>query len=297
MHVYFVQLYMGAKPHTDLTKRVRLWYADAVKGSENMKRAKIFLCAALAAVLLFYAGCGKEQADDAPKPWAATSGAAKAVQSTTETTRSPELSTMAVLETDGASITLPMGVTAADIAQLEAMLWPHFFYVDYNSADASVQDAMEYITDGSVPWGLPRIYDTLDPGAVHGTYEQLSVLTDPDPRELFPDAYYKVDAAVVDFLLQDVLHCTPDSRVRTDAFYAEGAYYYFRCLATGVQPTEAHVRACQTLENGHYRITAELMSAAPDSEPVHEKSAFLEVSIVRTGTLRHWTIYSVETFE
>ncbi|MDD6061258.1 MAG: hypothetical protein PUB99_01425 [Oscillospiraceae bacterium] len=262
-----------------------------------MKRAKIFLCAALAVILLFYAGCGKRQTEEEPRPWAVSSTNAKPTETPTETTRSAELPTMETLETDGTSITLPMGVSAADIAQLEAMLWPHFFYVDYDSTDADVQDAMEYITDGSVPWGLQRVYDTLDPDASHGTYEQLSVETDPDPRSLFPDTYYKVDAAVVDFLLEDVLHCTPDSRVRTDAFYAEGDYYYFRCLATGVQPTEAHVRACQTLENGHYRITAELMTADPDSEPSHLKSAFLEVSIARTGALRHWTVYNVETFE
>lgn len=263
----------------------------------GMKRAKYFLCMTLALILLLYAGCGKQQSEDTPKPWAVTSGMTKETVAPTETTHSVELPTMETLETDGASITLPMGVTAADIATLEEMLWSRFFYVDYDSTQADVESAMAYITDGYAPWGLQRIYDVLDPEATHGTYEQLSVETDPDPRGLFPETYYKADAAVAEFLLEDVLHCTPNRHVRTESFYADGEFYYFGCLPTGLTPTETHVRACQTLENGHYRITAELMSQTPDGEPTHEKSAFLEVSIVRTGTLRHWTVYSVETFE
>lgn len=262
-----------------------------------MKRAKYFLCVTLAMTLLFYVGCGKQSAENEPKPWAVTDGVTKVVKATTETTHSAELPTMEVLDTDGASITLPMGVTAADIATLETMLWARFFYVDYDSTRADVESAMAYITDGYAPWGLQRIYDVLDPEATHGTYEQLSVETDPDPRGLFPDTYYKVDAAVIDFLLDGVLHCAPNRHVRTDNFYAEGEFYYLGCLPTGLTPTETHIRACQTLDNGHYRITAELMSQTPDGEPVHEKSAFLEVSIAQTGALRHWTVYSVETFE
>ena len=260
-----------------------------------MKTWKCALCLAAAFTLL--AGCTKEVVDDGPKPWAASSTSAVQDVPETEFTHEEELETVEALTLDASAITLPQAVSAADIEQLEQTLWMQMFYADYDCTNAETIDAMQFVTDGSVPWGLWYLYDASDPLHQHGEYEKLSVVDNPDPRGEIPDEYYKVDAAVVDFLMTDVLHGKADPDAAGDGWYRDGDFWYFRCLATGMEGYSVQVHACQTLENGHYRITAELLNADYDAEPEHERSAFLETDIEEKDGLRYWTIYNIETFE
>ena len=156
-----------------------------------MKKLCILLMACLLCVLP--AGCAKEKpADDGPKPWAAPTGATSAAETTEAWTKQEEMETLAALENDGASITLPEGVTAADIEQAEQAFWMAFFYTPLEpSPIATAKDVLPYLTNGAVPWGLLYLYDTFDPAHTHGAYEKLSVADEPDPQALFPDESQK----------------------------------------------------------------------------------------------------------
>lgn len=263
---------------------------------EMKKICILFILAMLAAVLT---ACGtKQAADDGPRPWAAPSTKEAAAETQTEWTKSEELPTLAALEADEIGITLPQGVTAADIRQLEHALWMQFFYTPLNPDPvATAQDVLPYLTNGTVPWGILYMYDTFDPAHVHGGYEKLSVADAPDPRGLFPDAYYKVDQTVLQFLFGDVFGVRPDWTFSTDAWYFEDGFGYFTCLPTGLEAYETHVRACQTIGENRYRITAELQIAEGEDEFSHAASAFVEVSLAEKDGLRYWTIARVEPFE
>lgn len=266
-----------------------------------MKYTKAALCLLLCGILLCYAGCGQQEPvvdEREDRPWATAGETAQRKIPEEEYTHSEELVTLETLITDDSTITLPLGVTADDITKLESILWEPFFYADYNNESDSMEEAMRYIGDYARPLGLMEIYDKLDPEHTHGEYELVSIVDEPDPMELFPDEYYKVDASVIDFLVEDVFQNVSNHRLRTDNFYCRGDYFYMNFLPSGVTPVEAHVRACQSLDNGHYRLTVEsfILDELTD-EPIHNKSAFIEAAIVQTGNLRHWTIFSVETFE
>ena len=60
---------------------------------------------------------------------------------------------------------------------------------------------------------------------------------------------------------------------------------------------ETHVRACQTLGEGHYRLTTELLIAEDEETFTHSRSAFVDVSIAEQDGLRFWKIERVEPFE
>ena len=243
-------------------------------------------------------GCFAEKTpDDGPKPWAAPSTKATTTEPTTEWTKQAEMPTLAALETDSASITLPQGVTAADITVLEQALWMQFFYHELTASPARTQDVLPYLTNGAVPWGLFYLYDAFDPQHTHGEYEQLFVVDAPDPLSQFPDAYYKVDETVLRFLLADVFHVQPDLTVADEGFYFRDGFGYFNCLPTGLEGYETHIRACQTLPEGRLRITAELMIAEDVDSFAHARSAFLEGSIIEKDNLRFWQIDRVEPFE
>ena len=259
------------------------------------------LCILFLAVLLFVlpAGCaGKQETDDGPKPWAAPSGAVTVAETTEEWTKQEEMSTLAALENDGASITLPQGVTPADIEQAEKAFWMAFFYTPLEpSPIAAAQDVLPYLTNGAVPWGLLYLYDTFDPAHTHGAYEKLSVETQPDPRGMFPDEYYKADESVLFFLFSDVFGARPDWTFAAEGYYVEDGFGYFTCLPTGIEGFETHVRACQTLSEGHYRLTLELLIAEDETSFTHARSSFVDASIVETDDLRYWKIERVEPFE
>lgn len=260
------------------------------------KTAIVFL---IALFTLLPAGCMREeQTDDGPKPWAAPSGATAKVETTAERTTQEEMPTLAEFTTDESSITLPAGVTAADVAQAEQALWMAFFYTPLEpSPIATAQDVLPYLTNGAVPWGLLYLYDTFDPAHTHGAYEKLSVADKPDPRELFPDEYYKVDESVLLFLFGDVFGVRPDLTFSAEGYYAEDGYGYFTCLPTGIEGFRTVVRACQTLSEGQYRLTLELLIAENEEEYAHSRSSFVDAAIVDADGLRYWKIERVEPFE
>ena len=263
-----------------------------------MKKLCILFLVCLLAVLP--AGCAKEEkrVDDGPKPWAAPTGATTAAETTEEWTKQQEMETLAALENDGASITLPDGVTAADIEQAEKAFWMAFFYTPLEpSPVATAQGVLPYLTNGAVPWGLLYLYDTFDPAHTHGAYEKLSVADEPDPQALFPDEYYKVDESVLFFLFSDVFGARPDWTVSTDGYYFDDGYGYFTSLPTGIEGFETHVRACQTISEGHYRLTLELLIADNEEQYAHSRSSFIDASIVDADGLRYWRIERVEPFE
>ena len=262
-----------------------------------MKKISILIIVMVLVVLT--AGCGgKQTADDGPRPWAAPSTEQAAAETQTEWTKSEELPTLAALEADEIGITLPQGVTAADIRQLEKALWMQFFYTPLEpDGVATAQDVLPYLANSAVPWGLFYIYDTFDPAHVHGDYEKLSVVDAPDPRGLFPDEYYKVDETVLLFLYGDVFGVQPDFAFSTDGYYFEDGFGYFVCLPTGLEGYETHIRACQTIAEGQYRVTAELQIAEDEDAFSHAASAFVDVSLAEKDGLRFWTITRVEPFE
>lgn len=262
-----------------------------------MKKLYMLLLILLLAVLP--AGCAQEKpTEDGPKPWAAPSGATAAAETTEAWTKQEELSTLAALENDGSSITLPAGVTGADVEQAEKAFWMAFFYTPLEpSPVATAQDVLPYLTNGAVPWGLLYLYDTFDPAHTHGEYEKLSVADEPDPRELFPDEYYKVDESVLFFLFSDVFGARPDWTVSTEGYYAEDGFGYFTSLPTGIEGFKAHVRACQVLSEGHYRLTLELLIADNEETYVHSRSSFVDAAIADADGLRYWKIERVEPFE
>lgn len=262
-----------------------------------MKKLLALLLICLLAVLP--AGCGSEQqTDDGPKPWAAPSGVSEPEKTTEEWTKQEEMETLAALETDDASITLPAGVTAADVEQAEKAMWMAFFYTPLEpSPVATAQDVLPFLTNGAVPWGLLYIYDTFDPAHTHGEYVKLSAADEPDPQALFPDEYYKVDKSVMAFLFADVFGARPDWTFSAQGYYADEEYAYFVNMPTGIEGFETHVRACQTLSEGHYRLTLELLIADNEEEYVHSRSSFVDASIVGQDDLRYWKIERVEPFE
>ena len=250
----------------------------------------IFLCCTV------FAGCGEQAVDDAPKPWAATGEAAQTAPET-ETTQREELSTLAALNTDDASITLPSGVTGQDVTQMQKVLWRAFFFRDFDVRMATSVDVLPFLTDGASPWGLQSIYDTFDAAHLHGEYEQLSVETEPDPLGLFPDMYYRVDASVMDFLFRGVFGVEADETLETDGAYCADGVWYLNSLPTGVIKSETVLHAWQTLDDGQYRLTAELLQADEDGEMVHARSAFVDVRRADEDGVRVWQILKVETFE
>ena len=254
----------------------------------------VVLCILLCCAVLF--GCGKQASDDGPKPWAAT-GTVPETVAETETTRQEEMSTLAALETDSASITLPQGVTAQDVTRIETVLWRAFFFRDQDFAKASAADVLYYLADSATPWGLRYIYDTFDEAHSHGEYEQLSVETDPDPLEKFPDLYYRVDGSVMDFLFQEVFGVEPDETLETDGAYCADGVWYFNSLATGMVQNETVLHAWQTLGDNHYRLTAELLQTTAEGDMEHEASSFVEICLRETDDLRVWQIMKIETFE
>ena len=262
-----------------------------------MKKLRILYIIAALAILL--CGCaGQKTVDDGPKPWAAPSTQADQTQAQTEWTKQAEMSTLAMLETDGASITLPQGVTAADVEQLEHALWMPFFYHALTPDPvATAQDVLPYLTNGAVPWGLFYLYDTFDPAHTHGEYEKLSVVEKPDPLAQFPDEYYRVDQTVLQFLFGDVFQVRTDLTFADDGYYFADGFGYFNCLPTGMEGYETHVRACQTASDGQYRITAELLIAQDAETMSHAASAFVDASVVEKDGLRYWAIHQVEPFE
>ena len=64
-----------------------------------------------------------------------------------------------------------------------------------------------------------------------------------------------------------------------------------------IEGFETHVRACQTLSEGHYRLTLELLIAEDEETYVHSRSSFVDASIVEADGLRYWKIERVEPFE
>ena len=259
------------------------------------KKICLLLCGILC--MSVFAGCGgKKTETDGPKPWAAT-GTAVQTEAETETTRQEEMSTLAALELDESSITLPAGIYAADIEKLETVLWRAFFFRDQDFKKASTEDALAYIADSAMPWGLRYIYDTFDPAHTHGEYEQLSVETDPDPKELFPDMYFRADESVMTFLLEDVFGVKPDTAFETESAYFADGSWYFNNLPTGMTQNKTQIRACQIVDEGHYRLTAELLLAANEEETEHEASAFVDILLHENEGERYWQILNVETFE
>ena len=262
-----------------------------------MKRIRIPVL--LLALLVLLSGCaGKKKTDDGPKPWAAPSTQATTAETQTEPTRQEELSTLAALETNTGSVTLPKGVTAADVEALEKALWVQFFYNPLEPQPvATVKDVLPYLTNGTVPWGLFYIYDTFDPAHTHGKYEKLSVLDAPDPCGQFPDEYYKVDESVLQFLFGDVIHLRPDWTYSAEGYYYDNGFGYFTSLPTGLEGYETHIRAFQTLESGQNRLTAELLVADGENTMRHAASAFVDVTVEEKDGLRWWSISRVEPFE
>ena len=262
-----------------------------------MKKLLILFLICLFALLP--AGCGAEQeVDEGPKPWAASSDATAAAETTEAWTKQEEMETLATFVTDESSITLPVGVTGADVEQAEQAFWMAFFYTPLEpSPVATAQDVLPYLTNGAVPWGLTYLYDTFDPQHTHGEYVKLSVADEPDPQELFPDEYFKVDESVLAFLFADVFGARPDWTFSAEGYYAQDGFGYFTCLPTGIEGFETHVRACQTLSEGHYRLTLELLIAEDEETFLHSRSSFVDASIVEADGLRYWKIERVEPFE
>ena len=260
---------------------------------------KLFVLFLVCLLAVMPAGCaGKKLTDDGPKPWAAPSGAAENVETTAEWTKQEEMETLAAFETDESSITLPQGVTAADVEQAEKAMWMAFFYTPLEpSPIATAKEVLPYLTNGAVPWGLLYLYDAFDPAHTHGEYEKLSAADEPDPQALFPDEYYKVDESVLFFLFSDVFGARPDWTFSSEGYYAQDGFGYFTCLPTGIEGFETHVRACQTLREGHYRLTLELLIAEDEETYVHSRSSFVDASIVEADGLRYWRIERVEPFE
>ena len=260
---------------------------------------KLFVLFLVCLLAVMPAGCaGKKLTDDGPKPWAAPSGAAENAETTAEWTKQEEMETLAAIETDESSITLPQGVTAADVGQAEKAMWMAFFYTPLEPTPiATAKEVLPYLTNGAVPWGLLYLYDAFDPAHTHGEYEKLSVADEPDPQELFPDEYYKVDESVLFFLFSDVFGARPDWTFSSEGYYAQDGFGYFTCLPTGIEGFETHVRACQTLSEGHYRLTLELLIAEDEETYVHSRSSFVDASIVEADGLRYWRIERVEPFE
>ena len=260
---------------------------------------KLFVLFLVCLLAVMPAGCaGKKLTDDGPKPWAAPSGAAENAETTAEWTKQEEMETLAAFETDESSITLPQGVTAADVGQAEKAMWMAFFYTPLEPTPiATAKEVLPYLTNGAVPWGLLYLYDAFDPAHTHGEYEKLSVADEPDPQELFPDEYYKVDESVLFFLFSDVFGARPDWTFSSEGYYAQDGFGYFTCLPTGIEDFETHVRACQTLSEGHYRLTLELLIAEDEETYVHSRSSFVDASIVEADGLRYWRIERVEPFE
>ncbi len=253
---------------------------------------------ALAVCVSLCAGCGATtQTDpDAPKPWAASSTEAVSAEAETAFTHQEELSTLAALEASELGITLPDGMTAADIIAAEQMLWNTCFFTPLPEG-ASAEEAIAFITDGAVPWGLLRIYDAADPGHTHGAVEQLSVETEPDPLEQFPDLYYKAEDAVMTFLLGDIFGVEPDEAPDGEGYYRQDGFWYFNSLPTGEGGYETHIRACQTLGDGRFRLTAELQQKQEDESLAHARSAFVLIEPVEQEGLRFLKILSIEPFE
>lgn len=262
-----------------------------------MKKLCILFILGLVSALL--TGCGSQKpTDDGPKPWAAPATEKATAEAQTEWTKSAEMPTLAALETQENGITLPQGMTAADIQQLEKALWMQFFYVALEPDPvATAQDVLPYLANSAVPWGLFYLYDTFDPAHMHGAYEKLSVEDAPDPRGLFPDEYYRVDQTVLQFLFADVFQARPDWTFSTESYYFEDGFGYFICLPTGLEGYETHIRACQSLGEGQYRLTAELQIAEGEDVFSHAASAFIDVSIIEKDGLRFWSITRVEPFE
>ena len=252
------------------------------------------LCTALCCAGL--AGCGQQETPDVPKPWAAT-GEAVQTAAQIETTQRGELSTLAMLDSDDASITLPVGVTVQDVTQLQKVIWRAFFFRDADFHTAEAADVLPYLTDGATPWGLQYIYDTYDPAHLHGEYEQLSVESDPDPLERFPDVYYRVDGSVMDFLMNGVFGVEPDETLQTDGAYCADGVWYFNSLATGMTTNETVLHAWQTIGENHFRLTVELLQADAEGEMTHERSAFIDVRRTDEDGVRVWQVMKIETFE
>ena len=261
-------------------------------------KKRILCCISILASVSLLVSCGaKAETDpDAPKPWAASSTGTSVTEAETEPTRQEELSTLAALEANELGITLPDGIVASDILAAEQMLWNTCFYTPLPE-DASGTDAIAFITDGAVPWGLLRIYDAADPEHIHGAVEQHSVETEPDPLEQFPEMYYTAEDSVMAFLIKEVFGVLSDDVPQGEGYYRQDGLWYFNSLPTGEGGYETHIRACQTLGDGRYRLTAERQQKQEDESLAHARSAFVVVEPVDEEPLRYLRILSIEPFE
>ena len=103
---------------------------------------------------------------------------------------------------------------------------------------------------------------------------------------------------VIDFFLfSDVFGARPDWTFAAEGYYVQDGFGYFTCLPTGVDGLETHVRACQLLSEGRYRLTLEEMIAEDADVFVHARSSFVDASIAESDGLRYWKITRVEPFE
>ena len=101
----------------------------------------------------------------------------------------------------------------------------------------------------------------------------------------------------MDFLLRDVFGVQDSELPDGEGYYCLDGVWYFQALPTGAGGYETHIHACQTLEDGRYRLTAELQQRQEDETLAHVRSAFVVVEPVRGENLRFFRICSTEPFE
>lgn len=257
---------------------------------------KKIICLLTAATLFLLCACEKKTGDDGPKPWAAPS-TQTAVTQETEATRQEEMETMEAMTEKVGNITLPMGVKATDIELLEKIIWAQFFVLEFDRETATPEETMYYLSSDNVSLGIFFILKNVDPDGKLGTCEQIYISEKADPKDKFGFTYFKIEESAVDFLLTDMFGVKADHNLQTDYYYNENGYWYFCCDPAGVEGYETHARACQTLENGHYRITMENIYQDMDGASEHAGSAFVEAAVREKDGFRYWEIYKVETFE
>ncbi|MBR5618281.1 MAG: hypothetical protein IKW76_00945 [Clostridia bacterium] len=196
--------------------------------------------------------------------------------------------------------------TKSDYERLERLLdWSSFFWMDY---DSETDRVLDLVTRDGAPIFAMRVYDLLREGenfAYNDAMDEDVMHIGNDPRGYSPyGGYQMIRADVMEYYLENVFHNFnyPDAREKHETYtddsgvdhtawdyYYEDGWYYFRwsgrCNESGPL-----VRDCETMRNGHYLLTVDLISCV--DQCFVEGTIEVDATLTEKDGRRLWTIYS-----